>query len=223
MGAARWSVLGFAAAALAAAGLAACSATDERSAASRVEGPGNPAPKALDVYEVWEWRVETGRLSGPVPAPAETFRAGLRVAVTRDAGLPGFADAHQVAEGVPVAIPVGEGRWPAGGWASPATADPIWADAQVRVSWQVTIRRRGTCAADVEAVPLLVHPTGCVALLHDLAVRRVVGLEEALVIGTDSAAAPTGADPMARAARLLGGGGGTRGGGPGRVVFRLRE
>jgi hypothetical protein len=64
----------------------------------------------------------------------------------------------------------------------------------------------------VEAVPQLTHPSGCVAVLDDLRVRRVLGLDEALVIGVDPG------DPAAEQAAVLVGAPGRTG----RFVIRVR-
>jgi hypothetical protein len=191
---------------------------NDRPPRPRESGPDLPPPKALDVIETWEWRVETARLADPAPVPSEPVRGGLRVAVVRTGSLPAAAEAHQVAEDAPATVSVGLGRWPPGGWSSPALADPIWHDAEVRVEWRLLLRRRGTRNVDVELTPQVVHTSGRVATLSDLAIRRVVSLEESIVVGTDPKA-PADHPKANTATQHVGAGGG----GPGSLVVRVRE
>jgi hypothetical protein len=161
----------------------------------------------------WRWHLDTATLEGLVPPPSDGHLAGLRVAVVADAGLPGDADTHEVVEDVAVALPVGRARWAGRPYASPATSDEIWLGSDVRVAWVVAVERRGPCAVLIEAAPQLTHPSGCVAVLTDLKVRRVLGPGEALVIGVDPG------DPASEQAAALVG---ATPGRPARFVIRIR-
>jgi hypothetical protein len=184
---------------LAAAGLAGCRSVDVRSHFSPPDALGRPKP----IFEedertgAWRWRLDTARLPGPGPSAFDPHPGGLRVSVVEDAALPGDADSHQAIEGHPIPLPVSRGIWPNRPYASPATFDPIWVGAEVCVDWVVALEPRGSCAVLLEAAPRLTHATGCVAVLTDLRVRRVVGLGETLVLSADVS------DPAAAQAGML--------------------
>jgi hypothetical protein len=170
------------------AGLGACRSVDVRSHFSPPDELGRPKP----IFEedertgAWRWRLDTARLRGPGPATFDAHPGGLRVAVVEDAPLPGDADSHQAIEGHPIPLPVSRGIWPNRPYTSPATADPIWVGAEVHVDWVVALEPRGSCAVLLEAAPRLTHASGCVAVLTDLRVRRVLGLGETLVLSADA-------------------------------------
>jgi hypothetical protein len=170
---------------------------------------GAPVPPPLE--RDWQWTVDAGTRPGPLEVPGATLAQGLRVAVATDAGLSGLAATHAFLEGVPAPVVVGYAAWPEG--ASPATEDAQWAGVQVRVEWMVALHARGSCAVDLEAVPRVVHPTGCTALLDEFRFRRTLSLGEALVVGTDP-----GRSVSRVAAALVG----SKDGRGGRFVLRVR-
>jgi hypothetical protein len=197
--------------------LSACRAVDVRTPLPDRDALGRPKPlhdPPLDQPTgAWRWHVDTATLDGPVASPSDAHRGGLRVAVVSEAGLPGDAATHEVVEKEAVALPLGQGRWPGRPYTSPPLSDPIWTGADVCVFWVVALHPRGSCAVLVEAVPQLSHPSGCTAVLSDLRVRRVLGLDEALVIGVDPG------DPAAEQAAVLVG---MPPGKTGRFVLRVR-
>jgi hypothetical protein len=178
-----------AAALLLLASLSGCRSVDVRSHFSPPDALGRPKPifEEDESTGAWRWRLDTARLPGPGPATSDAHPGGLRVAVVEDAALPGDADSHQAIEGQTIALPVSRGIWPGRPYTSPALADPIWVGGEVCVTWVVALEPRGSCAVFVEAAPQLTHATGCVAVLTDLRVRRVLGLGETLVLSADLA------------------------------------
>jgi len=159
------------------------------------------------------WTVDSGVLPGWATSQVVRLPSGLRVGLVGGGGLPGTAATTGAEQGVPVALPVGTVTWPAGARVGRATDDPMWAGAEVRVEWLVTLSPCGTCGAVVDAVPRLTHPCGATAVLDELAVRRTVDLDEAMILD----AAP--GHPMEAALSLLVGGGPGR---PARFVLRVR-
>jgi hypothetical protein len=159
------------------------------------------------------WTVDAGVLPGWAKSQVERLPSGLRVGLVGGGGLPGTAATTGAEHGVPVAVPVGRVTWPAGARVSRATDDPMWTGAEVRVEWLVTLSPCGTCGAVVDAVPRLTHPCGATAVRAELAVRRSVDLDEAVVID----AAP--GHPSEPVLSLLVGGGPGR---PARFVIRVR-
>jgi hypothetical protein len=200
-----------------AAGLSACRSVDVRSPfASRDElGRLTEVERADEKPGAWRYRVDSGRLPGPAPSPSDPHPGGLRVAVTRDASLPGDADAHEVYERVAFDVPVGRhGVWTGRPYASPAAMDPMWTGAEIGVVWAVVLESRSQVAVLVDAVPVLIHASGTRAALVDLRIRRVLSLDEALVIAVDPG------DPAAGQAAVLVG---SRDGQSGRFVIRVRS
>ena len=198
------------------AGAAGCRSVDVRTPfAARDElGRLTEVERADEKPGAWLYRVDTARLPGPVGPPSDPHGGGLRVAVTSEPGLPGDADAHEVYERVAFDVPVGRGIWPGRPYMSPALADPSWVGAEVSVAWAVVLESRSDCAVLVDAVPVLIDPTGCRAALVDLRVRRVIALDEAVVLGVDAG------DPAAAQASVLVGAPPDR---PGRFVIRVRS
>lgn len=140
------------------------------------------------------WIVDVGLAPGPVPGGGAALGGGLVVALRTD--HPSVrAETASVEEGTATGFAVGAGPWPGG--LDPAGA--ACAGAERRVEWLVCLRSRGTCAVEVDAVPQLVGG-GTVTALERYRVRRVVQLDEALVIGADAARAPS-----AEGAALVGG------------------
>lgn len=190
-----------AAMALAAPALAGC-ATTEGPSPDRRDEMGNiaPEPKPYRVYpgtltggsldnpsppppdRIWQWNVEAGTVQSGIPGASVPLVGGLRTTVAEDGGLLGRAETYNVEESKPAAILVGFTRWPEG--ATTATADPMWTNVEVRVDWLLSLHPKGSCAVDVEAMPRLMLPSGCTALLEEYRIRRTVPLGEALVIAT---------------------------------------
>jgi hypothetical protein len=200
-----------------AAGASACRSVDVRSPFASRDELGNltQVEKADEKPGAWRYRVDSGRLPGPAPTPSDPHPGGLRVAVTAEPGLPGDADAHEVYERVAFDVPVGRRAvWTGRPYASPAAVDPMWVGAEVGVVWAVVLESRTDCAVLVDAVPVLIHQSGCRAALVDLRVRRVLSLDEALVLAVDPS------DPAASQAAVLVG---SRDGETGRFILRVRS
>lgn len=148
-------------------------------------GAQAPIPMVAD----WQWTIDAGTVAGTVDLPGTALGQGLRASVATDTGLSGLAASHALAEGVPEAVLVGFTTWPEG--ASPATVDAMWTGAKVRVEWLVSLHGRTACSVDLDAMPRLVHPSGCTALLDEFRVRRTLALGESLVVAVDPARSPT--------------------------------
>lgn len=176
------------------AALAACRSVEtplDRAAATARTGPPPPAEEA------WRWvvdsEVQRGGVEGGLPLP----RAGLRVVAGSVPATSGFAPSHQVVEGVPAPIPVG---------------DAVYEGRRVSVEWRVTLRRRGSCAVEVDLVPVLIEG-GCPTVLEDLRIVRVVALDEGIAIGVSERAAGAGRALLGAKAPPSG---------PARLVLRVR-
>jgi hypothetical protein len=195
------------------AALSACANTEVRTPIPERDELGGVRPLVAEPVGAWQYRVETERLDGPMPSPSQSLAGGLRVAVTASPGLSGSAASHALFEGVPSALPVGRMRWPAPPHVSGAVATGGWSGAEVEIAWLVKVTPRGSCAVEVEAVPRLCRPDGCPpVVLADLMICRVLGLDEAVVIGVDPSS------PAARQAEALVGSPGRAG----RFVIRVR-
>lgn len=174
-----------------------------------------PAQKPPPREDAWRWvvdaEVQRGGVEGGVPLP----RSGLVVVSGSVPSTSSSAPSHAMVEAVAAPVPVGEAVWRRGAYAGAATADPIWEGATVAVEWVVSIARRGSCLVEVTLVPRLVHPTGCVAILDDLKVVRVLSLDEGIAVAVDerSPASAVGRSLLGSKAAPTG---------PARLVFRVR-
>ena len=196
--------------------LASVAACTSRSVEGPSLAPQEPpiAAGARDPEGAWTWFLDAAHAEGTLDASAAALPAGLRADVVPAASVPARADTRVLSEGAATPVPAGGGTWPRSGYRSPSlsTAGPGWDGAKVAVEWMVSARRRGACLVDVEAVPRLLNCNGCVAVLSELAVRRTLSFDDAIVIAVDpqSPAAPTG--------RLLVGAAGPTG----KLVLRVR-
>src|SRR5919198_6704112 len=75
--------------------------------------PFEDPPPGLGQIDAWQWTVDTQSLEGSLVGPAESVGGVLRVATTTNPGFAGTADAHQLVQAQPSALPVGRVRWPA--------------------------------------------------------------------------------------------------------------
>jgi hypothetical protein len=137
--------------------------------------------------DAWAYVIDADvrALATPDDAAGVALPAGVRANVAESPGLRGTAEAHAAIADVATPVPVGEATWSNDVYRSPATLDPVWNRARVAVEWVVVLRARGGCFVEVEAVPRLLHASGCIARLDEFRVVRRIALEDALVFSLD--------------------------------------
>ena len=161
---------------------------------------GEPEPR-------WQGMVDAGPADGGLdgaPLPG-----GLAVAVRGEAPARRVETAS-VEAGTPHLFPVGRATWPTD---ASVAAGLVPEGRRVRLAWQVCLRPRGSCAVEVEAVPVVLDDDGTTTAIEAWRVRRTVALDEALVVGTDATRRASAA-----AALVVGAPGGA-----GRFVVRVRS